>query len=177
MPRRHVEGNTGAGGLLVEDHRQHLAVQRLVGVGHALGPAAAAQLAQPRIGDDRNNKQYQLASMFKSGAQIAYGSDWPVTSQVPLEALAVPTHRQSADRQPANGWSPHESIAIEQSLSFYTHGVAHQNFNEDRFGNIAVGMQADLMILESNPLNTSPHDVAQIKITAVYKKGESVFPS
>ena len=136
-----------------------------------------SKLIAPRIGDDRNNRQYQLASMIKSGVQIAYGSDWPVTSQVPLEALAVPTHRQTSDRQPVNGWSSQESIAIEQSLSFYTHGVAHQNFNEDRFGSIAVGMQADLIILESNPLTTPPHDVAQIKITAVYKKRESVFQS
>jgi predicted amidohydrolase YtcJ len=133
-----------------------------------------SKLIAPRIGDDRNNRQYQLASMIESGAQIAFGSDWPVTSQVPLEALAVPTHRQTADRQPANGWSPQESIGIEQSLTFYTQGVAHQNFNEDRFGAIAVGMQADLMILENNPLTTPPHDVAKIKITAVYKKGEPV---
>ena len=134
-----------------------------------------SKLIAPRIGDDRNNEQYQLASMIKSGVQIAYGSDWPVTSQVPLEALAVPTHRQTADHQPVHGWSPQESISIEQSLSFYTHGVAYQNFNEHRFGSIAVGMQADLMILENNPLTTKPHDVAKIKISDLYKKGESVF--
>lgn len=64
--------------------------------------------------------------MIASGAQIAYGSDWPVTSHLPLEALAVPTHRQTADRQPAHGWSPQKNISLEQSLSFYTHGVAYQ---------------------------------------------------
>jgi predicted amidohydrolase YtcJ len=100
-----------------------------------------------------------------------------VTSHLPLAALAVPTHRQTADRQPAHGWSSQESISIEQSLSFYTHGVAYQNFNEARFGSIAIGMQADLMILESNPLTTAPHDVAQIKIITVYKKGKSLFQS
>lgn len=133
-----------------------------------------SKLIAPRIGDDRNNNQYQLASMIRSGAQIAYGSDWPVTSQVPLEALAVPTHRQTAELQPPNGWSSQESISVEQSLSFYTAGVALQNFNEDRFGSIAVGKQADLIILESDPLITPPHEVAKIKITAVYKRGEAV---
>lgn len=136
-----------------------------------------SKLIAPRIGDDRNDQQYQLASMIASGAQIAYGSDWPVTSHLPLKALAVPTHRQTADCQPVHGWSPQESISLEQSLSFYTHGVAYQNFNENRFGSIAVGMQADLMILESNPLTTPPHDVAQIKIIAVYKKGKNHFQS
>jgi predicted amidohydrolase YtcJ len=53
--------------------------------------------------------------------------------------------------------------------------VAHQNFNEDRFGTIAVGKQADLIVLETNPLTASAHDVAKIKINNVYKKGESVL--
>lgn len=133
-----------------------------------------SKLIAPRIGQDRNNSQYPLASMIQSGAAIAYGSDWPVTSQVPLEALAIPTHRQSAELEPAAGWSPQERISVEQSLSFYTEGVSHQNFNEDRFGKIAVGMQADLMILDQNPLSISPHEVRKISVTAVYKKGEQV---
>ena len=132
-------------------------------------------LIAPRLGDARNAQQYQLASMVKSGARISYGSDWPVTSYIPLEALAVPTHRQSPDRQPTQGWSPQESISVEESLSFYTEGVAYQGFNEKRFGRIAVGMQADLMHLAANPMEVSPHDVAGIKIRAVYKSGVRVI--
>jgi predicted amidohydrolase YtcJ len=133
------------------------------------------ELIAPRIGDERNNHQYQLASMVKSGARISYGSDWPVTTYIPLAALAVPTHRQSPDRAPALGWSPQESISVEESLSFYTEGVAYQGFNEKRFGRIAVGMQADLMILTSNPMDVAPHDVAGIQIRAVYKSGVAVI--
>ena len=133
------------------------------------------ELIAPRIGDERNNRQYQLKSMVKSGARISYGSDWPVTSYIPLQALAVPTHRQSPDKWPAEGWSAHEAITVEESLSFYTVGVAYQGFNEKRFGEIAVGMQADLMILEQNPLTVAPHDVDSIKIRAVYKSGVAVI--
>ena len=133
------------------------------------------ELIAPRIGDERNNRQYQLKSMIKSGARMSYGSDWPVTSYIPLLALAVPTHRQSPDKWPAEGWSAHEAITIEESLSFYTAGVAYQGFNEKRFGEIAVGMQADLMILEQNPLAIAPHDVASIKIRTVYKSGVAVI--
>ena len=133
------------------------------------------ELIAPRIGDERNSRQYQLASMVKSGARISYGSDWPVTTYIPLAALAVPTHRQSPEHLPALGWSPQESISVEESLSFYTEGVAYQGFNEKRFGQIAVGMQADLMILATNPMEVAPHDVAGIKIRAVYKSGVAVI--
>jgi predicted amidohydrolase YtcJ len=36
-------------------------------------------------------------------------------------------------------------------------------------------MQADLMILEQNPLAVDPHDVASIKIRTVYKSGVAVI--
>lgn len=133
------------------------------------------ELIAPRIGDERNNRQYQLKSMATSGARISYGSDWPVTSYKPLLALAVPTHRQSPEKWPAEGWSAHEAITVEESLSFYTAGVAYQGFNEKRFGEIAVGMQADLMILDKSPMSIDPHDVASIKIRTVYKSGVAVI--
>ena len=133
------------------------------------------ELIAPRLGDARNAQQYQLASMVKSGARLSYGSDWPVTSYIPLAALAVPTHRQSPDYMPPQGWSPQEAISVEESLSFYTEGVAYQGFNEKRFGQIAVGMQADLLHLSANPMEVAPHDVAGIKIRAVYKSGVRVI--
>ena len=133
------------------------------------------ELIAPRIGDERNNRQYQLASMVKSGARISYGSDWPVTSYLPLAALAVPTHRKpprnrhtSEDPQ---SWSPEQSISVEESLTFYTEGVAYQCFSEDRWGLIAPGMQADFVILDKNPCDVNPEEVASIKVVRVYKAG------
>ena len=41
------------------------------------------ELILPRIGDSRNNQQYRLRTMLKHGTKIAFGSDWPVTSEIP----------------------------------------------------------------------------------------------
>jgi hypothetical protein len=128
------------------------------------------ELIAPRIGDLRNNRQYQLASMVKTGARISYGSDWPVTSYIPLEALGVPTHRMSSDEN-SEPWSPEESISVEESLSFYTAGVAHQIFNESRFGEIKVGMAADLVHLDKNPLEVNPLQIPSISVVKTYKNG------
>ena len=127
------------------------------------------ELIAPRIGDERNNRQYQLASVIKSGARISYGSDWPVTSQIPLLALGVPTHRQVP--QGGQPWSPEESIPVEESFVFYTENAAFQGFNENRFGRIEVGMKADLVHLESNPLEAEPIAISQIKVITTYKGG------
>ena len=132
------------------------------------------ELILPRLGEQRNNRQYPLRTMLEAGAMISYGSDWPVTSQVPLEALAVPVHRQSPDGYPAEGWSKHESITIEESMAFYTHNVAYQTFREEQLGKLEVGMRADFVVLDQNPCDIPALEVRDLKILALYRKGEPV---
>ena len=48
-----VERNARAGGLLVEDHRQHAPFERAVGVGRAVRQTLAGLLAPARLGDQR----------------------------------------------------------------------------------------------------------------------------
>jgi hypothetical protein len=92
-----------------------------------------------------------------------------VTSQIPLLALGVPTHRQVP--QGGQPWSPEESIPVEASLTFYTENAAFQSFNENRFGRIEVGMQADLVHLDTNPLKVEPIAISEIKVITTYKGG------
>jgi predicted amidohydrolase YtcJ len=112
-----------------------------------------------------------LNSLQRSGARISYGSDWPVTSQVPLQALAVPVHRQSPDGYPKEGWSKQEAITIEESMTFYTANVAFQLFKEERDGKLGLGKRADFIVLNQSPLEVDPHKVSSIKILSVYKDG------
>jgi predicted amidohydrolase YtcJ len=126
-----------------------------------------AELIEPRIGTKRNNQQYQLASLQRSGARIGYGSDWPVTSHAPLEALAVPTHRSAPGSSQA--WSPQEAVSLEDSLVHYTHDAAYSNFWNK--GVIAVGVDADFVVLDKNPLKVAPEKVNEIKVLQVYLAG------
>ena len=135
------------------------------------------ELILPRIGEVRNNQQYQLRKVIDSGARISFGSDWPITDFTPLVALAVPVHRQSPDRQPPAGWSIEQAITIEEAMHFYTAAVAHQLFREADYGTLEVGKVADFIILDHNPLLTKPHEVRDIKVLATYRKGKKVLVS
>ena len=129
------------------------------------------ELILPRIGETRNNQQYQLRKVIDSGAQISFGSDWPITDFTPLAALAVPVHRQSPDHQPPQGWSIEQAITIEESMHFHTAAVAKQLFRDSDCGTLEVGKVADFIILNQNPVEVEPHAVSQIKILATYRKG------
>ena len=108
-----------------------------------------------------------MASLQKSGARISYGSDWPVTSHLPLRALAVPTHRSAPGSSLT--WSPQESISLEDSLVHYTHDAAYSNFWNK--GVIAVGADADFVVLDQKPLDIAPKKVSEIKVLQVYLRG------
>ncbi len=132
------------------------------------------ELILPRIGEDRNNQQYQLRKVIESGAQISFGSDWPITDFRPLAALAVPVHRQSPDQQPPEGWSIEQAISIEESMHFYTAAVAKQLFREADYGTLEVGKVADFIVLDRNPIESKPHDVREIRVLATYRRGLKV---
>ncbi len=126
------------------------------------------ELILPRIGSARNNRQYQLRSLRDSGARIAFGSDWPVTSEVPLEALHVPVLRARPGSTDAP-WNIEEAITAEESFDFYTRAVAYQSFREDERGELKPGMKADFLILDKDPIQ-----YPDAKIEAVYKNGELI---
>lgn len=130
-----------------------------------------AQLIEPRIGSVRNNQQYQLKYLQESGAQISFGSDWPVTSHLPLLALAVPVQRTApGSNQP---WSPQEAISLEDSLVHYTEDAAFQNYWSK--GVIRVGADADFVVIDKNPLSTDPSGVASLEIIETFVAGISQY--
>ena len=135
------------------------------------------ELILPRLGEARNNQQYQLRKVIDSGARISFGSDWPITDFTPLVALAVPVHRQSPDRQPPQGWSNEQAISIEEAMHFYTAAVARQLFRETDFGTLEVGKIADFIVLDRNPIEADPHEVRDIKVLAIYRRGQKVLLS
>lgn len=135
------------------------------------------ELILPRIGETRNNQQYQLRKVIDLGVQLSFGSDWPITDFTPLVALAVPVHRQSPDRQPPQGWSIEQAISIEESMHFYTAAVAKQLFREADYGTLEVGKVADFIVLDRNPIETNLHEVRDIEVLATYRHGKRVLLS
>ena len=131
------------------------------------------ELIEPRIGRARSNRQYQIRDAIDSGAHIAFGSDWPVTSEMPLRGLAVPVHRQ--EFAGADAWSPEQRITLLESLTAYTLGVAYQFGLEAELGTLEVGKRADFVVLSANPFSVPIHEIKDIEIVAVYKNGRKVI--
>ena len=129
----------------------------------------------PRIGPERTARQYQLRSLIDDGVRVAFGSDWPVTSEVVLEGLPVSVHRQTPDKSPAGGWIPNEKITMPEAFAAYTSAVAYQAFGEKTWGTLAPGFSADFVVLPKNPFEIDPHAVSDMTVLHTFRNGEAIY--
>jgi predicted amidohydrolase YtcJ len=70
---------------------------------------------------------------------------------------------------------PHQRATIQEALHAVTLGAAYQYFEEDTKGSITVGKQADLVVLEQNPITSDPAELEHIQIMETFSRGRSVY--
>ncbi|GAA2030426.1 amidohydrolase [Agromyces tropicus] len=131
-------------------------------------------LTVPRLGAERADRQYRMHSLAASGAALAFGSDWPVSSGDPRDGLAIAATRRTVDGDPAGGWTPHEIVPVEAALGAYTAAVAHQAFADRAdaaWGRIEPGASADLVLLARDPRAADPHDLPGIEVRQTWLAG------
>jgi predicted amidohydrolase YtcJ len=125
-----------------------------------------------RLGEERLHRQFQTATLARSGARISFGSDWPVTTYVPLEGIQVAvTRKLTRDGQ---AWMPEECISVDEALAAYTSGVAFQAGRDDA-GVLRPGAVADVIWLSADPHDVDPMDIGSIQVLGTWRAGESIY--
>ena len=81
--------------------------------------------------------------------------------------------RQTAEREPPPGWTPHERLRVEQALSAYSAGVADQAFRSA--GRLRVGADADLVVLSADPRAVPrPRDLDTLHVVSTWLGGDRI---
>jgi len=132
-------------------------------------------MAEARLGPDRLEGSYAWRSIAATGAPLAFGSDAPVEVADPLEGIAVAISRTDANGEPFGGWMPGEAVSRESALAAYTAGGAYAGFGEGRFGSLAVGERADFLVLDGDPLLSSPENIRAITLLETWSGGQRVW--
>jgi len=132
-------------------------------------------MAEARLGPDRLEGSYAWRSIAATGAPLAFGSDAPVEVADPLEGIAVAISRTDANGEPFGGWMPGEAVSRESALAAYTAGGAYAGFGEGRFGSLAVGEPADFLVLDGDPLLSSPENIRAITLLETWSGGQRVW--
>jgi predicted amidohydrolase YtcJ len=130
--------------------------------------------AEARVGPDRIQGAYAWRRLVESGAKLAGGSDFPVESENPLLGFYAAVTRQDLDGKPAGGWRPQERLRRPEALALFTSWAAWAAFEEDRRGRVAPGYEADLTILDADPMTAAASEIPKIRPVATIVGGRFV---
>jgi predicted amidohydrolase YtcJ len=131
--------------------------------------------AEQRLGPERIRGAYAWRTLLRSGARLAFGSDFPIEEVNPLLGLYAAVTRQDADGRPKGGWYPAERLTAEEALRAFTTGAAYAAFAEDERGTIKPGMSADLTVLDGPVLDVDPRTIRKRKVVATMVAGRFVY--
>ena len=161
---------------------------------------------QPTFCCDENGSNYdphdrtttdRWQTMEKSGATLAFGSDWPCTwPPNPLVAIQEAVTRtiwrpgrggndfpggvfdgagQGGTVPTKDSYAPEERLTVEQAVNAYTQGSSYARFSDDRIGTLEPGQEADLAVLSQDIFSVKPEDIGKAKVMLTMVGGKVVF--
>jgi predicted amidohydrolase YtcJ len=133
------------------------------------------ELTVPAMGPERMKLIYPIHSVLTSGARLAAGSDWTVSTLNPLKAMQIAVTRKPPDNPSAKVLLPEERVKLKDILAAYTTGGAYANHSEDKTGSLTVGKAADFIVLDRNIFAIKPELLGQTRVLKTYVDGNLVF--
>jgi predicted amidohydrolase YtcJ len=139
-------------------------------------------LTIPFLGPERAGWQYPFASLVRTGAVLAFGSDWGVSSPNPLEEIHVAVNRTGWPGYEYGGTEesatvpliPSEAIDLPTAVAAFTIGSAYVNHLDELTGSIEVGKLADLVVLDRNIFERPVQEIHAARALLTLVEGERV---
>jgi predicted amidohydrolase YtcJ len=132
-------------------------------------------LTWPGLGPERSRWLYPIGSVARSGASLAFGSDWSVSSVNPLDAIQVAVTRQGLTEPRRPPLVAEEAIDLRTALAAYTIGAAYANGLDAETGSIEVGKAADLAVLDRDLFSVPVDQIHRQRVLLTLLEGEPVF--
>jgi predicted amidohydrolase YtcJ len=157
------------------EHAQLLAPED-VGRFADVGVAASVQFSHASSDRDvadrfwagKTDGAYAYRSLWDSGAVVANGSDAPIEELDPLAGIRAGVLRTIDDR-PA--WHPEQALTVEQVFQATCVTPAWLSYDEHRRGKLIPGYLADLVVLDRDPFELQPEELADVQVVATMVGG------
>ncbi|WP_456696661.1 amidohydrolase family protein [Aeromicrobium sp. P5_D10] len=122
---------------------------------------------------------YPTRGLVNGGADIAAGSDWPVTDLVPwlwIENAVTREGEKNAKKGIHSGiLGPQHRISLTEALKASTIGVSRQLAIDDRTGSLTPGKLADLVVIDRDLYKIHPSKISETKALATMVNGQVVY--
>jgi len=135
-------------------------------------------------------------SLERSGARLAFSSDWPCTwPPDPFVAIQQAATRQAwssaataaipgdsldgaaqGGARPTGGvYLPEERISVLDAVNAYTRGSAYAAFADTKVGTLEVGKLADLAVLSQDIFSAAPETIGKTRVIMTLIGGKRVY--
>lgn len=135
---------------------------------------AMTELTVPLFGEARARRQYPFGAFQRAGIALAMGSDWPVSTPDPWQAIHVAVNRTPPGEAGVAPLLPEQALTLTQALAAYTSGSARVTRHENG-GVVAVGKQADILVLNADPFTLPSPELHTVRAETTIFAGEIVF--
>jgi predicted amidohydrolase YtcJ len=135
----------------------------------------------PYLTDGQREHHFAFGTLHVAGAELAMGSDWPVSSPNPLWGIHVAVNRTAPVDDP-HAQDEHartvpllagEGVDVATAFHAATAGAARAS-RLDGTGTLWPGAAADLVVLDQDPLAVASHELSTISVRATYVDGVAV---
>lgn len=133
------------------------------------------KFCEKRIGSERAKGAYAWNSLAKTGAHLAFGTDYQVEPLNPMEGLYAAVTRKERLGESGNGWFPEEKISMQDAIKYYTLGSAYSQFMENRKGILKKGYLADIVITDKDLLTIPEDQIMKTRIDYTIVGGKVVY--
>ena len=124
------------------------------------------------FGEARGNAISPVRWAIERGVRFTVHNDAPVVPPDIMRLVSITVNRRTRS---GHVLGPEQRATVREALHAVTLGAAYQYFEEDVKGSIAPGKQADLVVLERNPLTVDPAELEHIGVVETFSRGRSVY--
>ena len=132
-------------------------------------------LTIPFLGPERSAWQYPFRSLLDSGARLAMGSDWAVSTADPLVQIEVAVNRVSELHRGQEPFLPDERLTLDEALAGFTIGSAYVNHLDDETGTLEAGKFADLVVLDRDINAPDAGPLGDARVIGTFVEGAAVY--
>lgn len=132
-------------------------------------------LTEPVLGKERSAHLYPIGSLAASGAVLVAGSDWPVSSLNPFDAIEVSIRRREPGNTKASAWLPEEAADLQTMLAAYTINGAYVQHQDKETGSLEAGKAADFIVLDRNLFEIPVEEIHSTTVLWTVLDGNEVY--
>ncbi|MGW4928819.1 amidohydrolase [Agromyces sp. NPDC004153] len=132
-------------------------------------------LTLPFLQDGAEARQYPFGDLVRHGARLAAGSDWPVSSADPMDAIHIAVTRVAPGRDAEPLGGAHQRLDLATAMAAYTSGTAYVNHRDHDTGRIHEGYLANLVVLDPDPFTLPADELHRSTVSSTWIEGELVY--